>query len=109
MSATQPRETRVLELDCSNKDGQLFKLKTGRLCHEYLIIRYFIQREFTNTGNQVAMYVHCASHFPGDGLGCSGCVCASHGRTYTITEGRLSPDDLLWFATVLGQKCHLGF
>ena len=26
---TTPRETRILELDCSNRDGQLFKLKTG--------------------------------------------------------------------------------
>ena len=26
-----PKETRVLELDCSNRDGQLFKLKTGAL------------------------------------------------------------------------------
>ena len=74
MSASQPRETRVLELDCSNKDGQLFKLKTGTLYSEcalpiknisyfsmkfcvpdlwailYLVARYTVLGSFTKVG-----------------------------------------------------------
>lgn len=65
MSASQPRETRVLELDCTNRDGQLFKLKTGKIDSEKNMssatkykekICVAIKKIYEMSG----CYVHCA-------------------------------------------------